>query len=129
MSNDNNEVWYYIQGTRPANTYMTAPAAGAGTQVKDLAVIPDETQLWKLVANGDGFALQNKGSLEYLQTDLPSDKNLNTQANMPTKALRFITSSETSNKAYRFWIENTTSSTEAYRLHAGGSGNVDELDR
>ena len=123
LSNENNEVWYYIQGTRPANSYMTAPAAGAGTQVKDLPVIPNATQLWKLVANGDGFALQNKASQEYLQTDFPSGTNLNTQANMPTKALRFITSNEFFNKAYRFWIENTTSFTEAFRLHAGGSGN------
>ena len=122
-SNDSKEVWYYIQGTRPANTYMTAPAAGAGTQVKDLAVVPNDFQLWKLVPNGDGFALQNKGSQEYLQTDFPTGTNLNTQATMPAKALRFITSSETFNKAYRFWIENTTSSTEAFRLHAGGSGN------
>lgn len=123
VSNDNNIVWYYIQGTRPANSYMTAPAAGAGTQVKDLPVIPDETQLWKLVSNGDGFALQNKASLEYLQSDFPTGTNLNTQSAKPTKALRFITSNETFNKAFRFWIENTTSSTEAYRLHAGGSGN------
>ncbi len=122
-SNDSKEVWYYIQGTRPANTYMTAPAAGAGTQVKDLAVVPNDFQLWKLVPNGDGFALQNKGSQEYLQTDFPTGTNLNTQAAKPTKALRFITSSETFNKSYRFWIENTTSSTEAFRLHAGGSGN------
>ena len=122
LSNDNSEVWYYIQGTRPANTYMTAPAAGAGTQVKNSLVIPDDTQLWKLVSNGDGFALQNKASQEYLQTDFPSGTNLNTQTDMPIKALRFITSNETSNKAYRFWIENTTSFTEAFRLHAGGSG-------
>ncbi len=123
LSNDVSEVWYYIQGTRPANTYMTAPAAGTGTQVKNLAVIPNETQLWKLVANGDGFALQNKGSQEYLQTDFPSGTNLATQSEMPTSALRFITSNETSNKAFRFWIENSTSSTPALRLHAGGSGN------
>ena len=123
LSNEISEVWYYIQGTRPANTYITAPAAGLFTQVKDLPVIPDDTQLWKLVSNGDGFALQNKATQEYLQTDFPSGTNLNTQSEMPTKALRFITSNETFNKSYRFWIENTTSFTEAFRLHAGGSGN------
>ena len=116
-SNDSKEVWYYIQGTRPANTYMTAPAAGAGTQVKDLAVVPNDFQLWKLVPNGDGFALQNKGSQEYLQTDFPTGTNLNTQAAKPTKALRFITSSETFNKSYRFFIETTTTETDTLPRH------------
>lgn len=115
--------WYYIQGTRPANTYMTGAPAGTGTQIKDLPVIPDDTQLWRLVPNGDGFAMQNKASQEYLITDLPSGSNLSTQAIMPIKALRFIPSTETTNKVVRFWIENTTSSTEALRLHAGGVAN------
>lgn len=123
VSSENSEVWYYIQGTRPANTYLTGGAAGAATQVKDLPVIPDSTQLWKLVANGDGFALKNKASGEFIQTDFGTGTNLSTQADLPTNALRFITSKETFNKAYRFWIENTASSTPALRFHAGGVNN------
>ncbi len=122
ISTSTNEAWYYIQGTRPANTYLTAPVVGSGTPVKGLAIIPDDTQLWKLVSNGDGFAFQNKATSEYIQTDFPSGTNLTTQADMPVKALRFITSDEISNNTYRFWIENTETFTEALRLHAGNGG-------
>jgi hypothetical protein len=115
--------WYYIQGTRPENSYLTAGAAGAATQVKGLPVIPDETQLWRLVPNGEGFAMQNKATSEYLQTDFPTGTNLSTQAEMPVLPLMFKGSSETSNNTLRFLIENLTGMTPAYRLHAGGSGN------
>lgn len=122
VSTVSNSVWYFIQGTRPANTYLTAPAAGSGTPVKGLTVIPDDTQLWKLVPNGDGFSLQNKATLEYIQTDFPTGAMLSTQPDMPVKPLRVITSSEIFNKSFRFWIEHSTSSTEALRFHAGNSG-------
>ena len=85
LSSSGSETWYYIQGTRPVNTYMTAPAGGAGTQVKDLPVIPNDTQLWRFVPNGDGFAMQNKASMEYLQTDFPTGTTLRTQVAVPMK--------------------------------------------
>lgn len=122
----NTDNWFYIQGTRPANTYITAPAAGSAGQVKSLTVIPDDTQLWKLEPVGDGFALKNKATGEYINADLAVQSNgsgtpLTTTATAPINSLRFIASSETTNKSFRFWIENTVGSTPTFRLHAGGS--------
>jgi hypothetical protein len=52
LSTSTVENWYFIQGTRPANTYMTS--LGAGGKVRDAALIPDDTQLWKLIGNPNG---------------------------------------------------------------------------
>lgn len=121
------EYWYNIQATRPTNTYVTAGVAGSGAQVKELSLIPDDTQLWKLVTNGSGFAIKNKASGEYIQTDLPSASNLATQTTLPTNTLRALVSTEVSNNTNRFWVENTVGSTPAFRLHAGGTGNNNGL--
>ena len=121
-STSTNDVWYFIQGTRPENTYMTS--LGAGAKIKDSKVIPNETQLWKLVANPTGgFALQNKSTGEYINTDVASGTEFTTQSNLPASGLRFIMSTVTTNKTFRFWIENETNATPALRFHAGGSGN------
>ena len=114
--------WYFIQGTRPTNTYMTS--LGAGGKVNDAAVIPDDTQLWKLVSNTNGgFSLQNKATGEFINTDVESGVEFVTQPAMPQNGLRFITSTVTTNNVIRFWIENEVGSTPALRFHAGGSGN------
>lgn len=116
--------WYYIQATRPVDTYATAPTAGTFTQVLDNALIPNDTQLWRLVPNGTGFAMQNKATNEYLVTDVPSSTNLGTQVVKPNKPLRFLVSGEASYNICRFWIENTVdAATVPFRLHAGNSGN------
>ncbi len=122
LSTSTVENWYFIQGTRPANTYMTS--LGAGGKVRDAALIPDDTQLWKLIGNPNGgFSLQNKATGEYINTDVATGTEFVTQSNMPQNGLRFITSTITTNKAIRFWIENEVGSTPALRFHAGGSGN------
>ena len=121
-STSTNDVWYFIQGTRPENTYMTS--LGAGAKIKDSKVIPNDSQLWKLVTNpAGGFALQNKATEEYINTDVASGTEFTTQPNMPANGLRFITSNVATNKSLRFWIENEASSTPALRFHAGGAGN------
>jgi len=122
LSTSTSENWYFIQGTRPVNTYMTS--LGAGAKVRDAAVIPDDTQLWKLIGNPNGgFSLQNKATSEYINTDVATGTEFVTQSNMPQNGLRFITSTFTTNKAIRFWIENEVGLTPALRFHAGGSGN------
>ncbi|MBN2765244.1 MAG: hypothetical protein JXR27_02650, partial [Paludibacteraceae bacterium] len=114
--------WYFIQGTRPTNTYMTS--LGAGGKVNDAAVIPDDTQLWKLVGNTNGgFSLQNKATGEYINTDVETGVEFVTQSDMPQNGLRFITSTVTTNNTIRFWIENEIGSTPALRFHAGGANN------
>lgn len=121
--------WYFIQGTRPANTYITS--TGPGGQVKDLPVIPDDTQLWKLVENPNGgFSMQNKVTGEFINTDVESGTAgviLSTQSFMPANGLRFITSTYSTNKTLRFWIENIVGSTPAVRFHAGGTGHSNSL--
>jgi hypothetical protein len=117
----NVDQWYFIQGTRPANSYVTS--MGVGKQPLSKPVIPDDTQLWKLVSNPNGgFAIQNKVTMEYINTDLESNTIITTQPNMPANGLRFIASDINTNKTVRFWVENIEGSTPAYRLHAGGSG-------
>ncbi len=112
--------WYLIQATRPANSYLTA--TGSGTVVRSMAHVPDSTQLWRLVANPNGgFALQNKASNEYINTDLSSNTVLPTQVNLPQNGLRCIVSTQYTNKVTRFWIENEMGSTPALRFHAGPS--------
>lgn len=119
--------WYYIQGTRPANTYITAGEANSGAQINELPLIPNDTQLWKLVPNGDGIAIVNKATGEYIQTDVASATNLSTQVAMPINSLRTLVSTEIANNTNRFWIENTANSIPAFRLHAGGVGNNNGL--
>lgn len=127
LSTEGNERWYFIQGTRPANTYMTT--MGVGGKINDAPVIPNDSQLWKLVENtttanaSTGFTLVNKLTGEYINTDVASGVEFVTSATMPGNKLRFIVSNELTGNVYRFWIENAVSSTPALRFHAGGSGN------
>lgn len=127
LSTEGNERWYFIQGTRPANTYMTT--MGVGGKINDAPVIPNDSQLWKLVENttttnaSTGFTLVNKLTGEYINTDVASNVEFVTSATMPGNKLRFIVSNELTGNVYRFWIENAVSSTPALRFHAGGSGN------
>lgn len=121
FSTEGNEKWYFIQGTRPANTYLTT--TGAGAQLFSRAVIPDDTQLWKFVANtkgtANGFAMVNKATGQYLNADKKNNVSLNDTINMPVNNLRFIASDIYTNNTVRFWMENTAGSTPPFRLHAG----------
>jgi hypothetical protein len=123
-----NEKWYFFQGTRPANTYLTSTGAGANLFSK--AVIPDDTQLWKIVPNTNplgttnGYALVNKKTGEYLNTDIGNNLVLNTTPNMPMLNVVFNISTIMTNGVARFWVENAgTTSADAtlctFRLHAG----------
>ncbi len=106
---------YYIQGTRPSNTYLTSN--GAGKKLTDSPVIPNNTQLWEVVVNGDGFALKNVDTGEYLNTDVgASPKDVNTVVEMPSKTLSFVASSDVRENQVAFYVEG-----EDFLLHAGGS--------
>jgi hypothetical protein len=129
-----NEKWYFFQGTRPTNSYMTS--MGAAANVYSKTVIPDETQMWKIVNNTNpagtmnGYVLVNKKTGEYLNTDLPSNTGLNTTPVMPAMNVVFNISTLMTNGVARFWIENagsTSASTDGFtfRLHAGESQVLD----
>jgi hypothetical protein len=126
-----NEKWYFFQGTRPDNTYLTS--MGAGALLLSKTVIPDDTQLWKIVPNtnplstNDGYALINKSTGEYMNTDPISDTRLNTTLDMPMTNIIFNISTIKTNGVARFWVENSgTTSEDAsscfFRLHAGDQG-------
>lgn len=128
LSTDLDEKYYYIQGTRsPANVFMTAPAAGGTATFKNLALnLTNDKQLWKMVANGTGYALQNKATLEYIDADIVSGSSgatLKMKATMPTAALRTLASAENSVKTMRFFVENVTGA-NAFRLHSGSDGTI-----
>jgi hypothetical protein len=123
-----NEKWYFFQGTRPANSYMTS--TGASAEILSKTVIPDDTQLWKIVPNtnplgtNNGYALVNKRTGEYLNADLLNNTSLNTIPTMPALNLVFNISTIMTNGVARFWIENSGSTSAdatlcTFRLHAG----------
>lgn len=119
------DKWYFFQGQRPANTYLTNSVAGGA--IIPAAVIPDDTQLWKFVVNGAGVAMVNKATGAYLDADHPVDNNgLLSKITVPTLALHFIASDIFSSGIARFWIENTgttfaSATGVTFRLHAGNS--------
>ena len=129
LSTEGNEKWYFIQGTRPANTYISDNTAD--NFITDAPVVPNDTQLWKFVANtngtANGFALVNKATGEYINTDLANNTELTSVATMPANNLKFVASDIYTNKTARFWIENAAGSTPALRFHAGSSGNSNRL--
>lgn len=123
LSTSSNEYWYYIQGTRLSYTYLTCSAAGATTKfAKNLPLVANDSQLWKLVQNGNGFAIVNKATGEYINADNASGSISLPQASMPVNALRCVPSSEISSGATRFWIQNVVGSTPALLYQTGGSG-------
>ena len=122
ISDGTTTKWYLIQGLRPANTYMAS--GGVGATVTGTALVPNDAQFWKFVANtagtADGIALVNKATGEYVNANLANNTNIATVAAMPTVNLRNIPSDIFTNGTARFWIENT-GSTLSFRLHAGNS--------
>lgn len=81
------DVWYFIKGqaqSSPTGLYATAKADNSA--VKNLDLTLEDDQLWKVVTNGTGLALQNKFGT-YLNADLGIYNNINTVAILPTNAL------------------------------------------
>ena len=115
--------WYFLQGTRPANSYMTS--TGSKAAILGKTVIPDDTQLWKFVANprgtANGFSMVNKATGEYLSANTPYNTNIFSIDTVPTNNLKFIVSDIFTNGSARIWIENAAGSTPVFRLHAGNS--------
>lgn len=123
LSTEGNERWYFLQGQRPTNTYLTS--TGAETQIFSHAVVPNDNQLWKFVASttgtANGFAMVNKATGTYLDANTAFNTNIFTVAAEPVNNLRFIASDIYRDKTIRFWIEHATGSTLAFRLHAGNT--------
>ena len=125
ISDGTTTKWYLIQGTRPANTFMTSN--GLGTTVTGTTLVPNDAQYWKFVANpngtADGIAMVNKATGEYVNADVANNVNIASVALMPVKNLRLIPSDIFTNGTARFWIENT-GSTLSFRLHAGNTATM-----
>jgi hypothetical protein len=120
-----NEKWYFFQGQRPANTYLTNSVAGGA--IIPATVIPDDTQLWKIVPNGAGVALVNKVTGSYINTDATNAGNnavISSVTTMPVKPVHFVASNILTNGVTRFWVEDlsttfASTATVNFRLHAG----------
>jgi hypothetical protein len=123
ISDETTTRWYFLQGTRPANTYMSF--TGAGLNVVSKAVVPDSTQMWKFVANtsgtGNGFAMVNKATGQYLNADAIYNTAVTAIEGMPVNNLKFVVSDIYTDKRARLWIEHAEGSTPAFRLHAGNA--------
>lgn len=120
ISTTTSEYWYYIQGTRYANTYLTAGAAGSLAPPTNLAIANTDFQLWKMVPNtkgsANGFTLVNKATGEYVDAD--QVRIMNMIPTMPNNNLRFIAHTTFINKMLLFRVENTTGSTPVLRMHS-----------
>jgi len=127
ISSGSNEYWYWIKGTRgSAATALYAEFQSAGTQVlnKDRALT--DKQLWKIVANGSGYALQNKASGTYMNTNIANNTLLKTETAPPTAKPVYFNKSTYATDAvdkiqYYLIEDNTTSTGVSFRMHAGGS--------
>ncbi len=123
LSDETSTRWYFLQGTRPANTYMSF--TGDGANIVSKTVVPDSTQMWKFVANpqgtANGFAMINKATGQYLNADALYNTAVTAVAGMPVNNLKFIVSDLYTDKRARIWIEHAEGSTPAFRLHAGNS--------
>lgn len=123
LSDETTTRWYFLQGTRPANTYMSF--TGEGLNVVSRTVVPDSTQMWKFVANtsgtGNGFAMVNKATGQYLNADAIYNTAVTAIGAMPINNLKFIVSDIYTDKRARFWIEHAEGSTPTFRLHAGNA--------
>lgn len=124
VSSDLTENWYYIQGNRPESAYITSTGVDAALKQKVFA--NDDTQLWKLVQNGTGYAFVNKATGQYMNTDVAHTKAVLTQATPPAIALRIIKSPFSTNNTARFYIENvvTTPPALTFRLYVGSASDL-----
>lgn len=109
ISTENSVVWYYIKAQRgvAAPFYLTAKSNN-GTITAE-ADASSDYQIWKIVANGTGYAFQNKADNSYLNYDATP---FGTKAEMPVKFFNFSTSSYL---AGAFHISGS-----GYTMHAGG---------
>lgn len=109
VSTTGNDTWYYIKAQRGNASPFYFTAKVAKTTVTCDALTSTDYQLWKVVANGAGYALQNKGDNSYLNYDASP---FGTKAAMPTKNFNFYPSTYL---ATAFHIYGS-----GYTVHAGG---------
>lgn len=122
--------YYFIQGTRPTDTYITSSDELA-MPVKNTVLTLGNEQLWRFMPNGGGYVLQNKKTGNYINTDIGSAMSLFTSATLPTKPIYWL-SGQMDNllNMRRYFVENIINATlpnVSFRIHAGGSLNNFEL--
>jgi hypothetical protein len=116
VSTTENTVWYYLYTTRFADGVVTSN--GAGAKLNAQLYTASDLQLWKVVANGSGYALVNKATDEYLDADLGGTTPMATKTAMPAIALDFVASIENINEMLTIQgLEGTD-----FRLHTRTSG-------
>jgi hypothetical protein len=130
ISTDASSTYYTMSGTRPAVTSVIANVSSSN--ILQYQVLKNEdAELWRFVANGTGFAIQNKATNKYIACDSVNYTNTITQTSMPTRPLKFVISDEIAAGAYRFIIENDTNVVDAaatFRLHASAANPMNYAD-
>ncbi len=127
ISTNENEYWYFIKGQRGSTALsLFAENQGAGKQVLNKERSLKDTQLWKVVANGDGYVIQNKADATYMNGDAgASPVNMGTKAEIPAvnfKITKSTYANDVTDKIDFFLIENTGASV-TFRVHSGSSSN------
>ena len=128
-----NEKWYLLKGQVTAATYATSLGAGLG--VTSSFFINTDAQWWKIVPNGTaGYALKNKATGEYLNTDIgvtignATDAPITTTGTAPTTSVVFNVSTATGAPTGSVWIENINAypgvANNYFRLQDGAAPNV-----
>lgn len=111
VSTEGNDTWYYIKAERGVAAPFYFTAKSDNSTIKCEALTSTDYQLWKIVPNGSGYALQNKANNYYLNYDATP---FGTKAAMPTKSFNIYASTYL---ATAFHIYGSS-----YTVHAGGSG-------
>ncbi len=102
ISTNENEYWYFIKGQRgsTALSLFCRKSGSRETGFKQERSLKD-TQLWKVVANGDGYVIQNKADATYMNGDAgASPVNMGTKAEIPAVNFK-ITKSTYANECDR----------------------------
>lgn len=125
ISTGGNDHWYLFQNTSIPGKYLQSMGSAASVYSKAFTS-GDDTQLWKIVANtngtADGYALQNKATGEFINTDVANDTDVPTISALPIVNLTAVISNVITDGAYRYWIKSTTAS-PSFLMH-NGSGDA-----
>lgn len=127
ISDATSEYWYLIKGERGSTaTALFAENQGGNAQVLNKERALSDAQLWKVVANGAGVAIQSKLNASYINADAgASPVKVGTKNTKPTVAFKTSVSTHKTDavdKIDYFLVENTGASV-TFRLHAAEKSN------
>lgn len=122
ISTEGNEHWYYIKSPRGITAdQVYAENQGVGKQILNKLKSANDAQLWKVVANGTGYAFVNKLDGSYMNTDGANNTTMVAQTGVPAKAIVLKNNGKDASKTDYYLVENE-GATVSFRMHAANAG-------